>query len=643
MKRFGLLLFYFLSFIYLEVLFKIIVVGKLFRIELINMVAFVLCFAFIMYLFTKLFNKKVNKIIFLISLFLICFWFAAQMVVKGFFDFYISFSILGLSDQVGCFASKALIEIAKRIVPIIFIFIPFILGIILRKKIDFSKNDFTYFFEVFILLECSFLIYQGTLLINKNEHNSSYELYHEVNNPSVNIEKAGVINTFAIDLHRLIWGFDEKLNLNPIVIDKEENPTEKEYEYNNLDIDFDSIINSTNDSTIKDMSSYFKNSGGTKQNEYTSFFEGKNLILFMAESFNEVAVRKDTTPTLYKLANSGFVFNNYYTPTIYSTIGGEFQELTGLYANFESLTRFRSGQNTYPMGIANVFKEKGYNTYAYHNNSYVFQNRDTYLKSLGFDNFEACYNGLEKKINCHVWPQSDLEMIDNTYLDYIDSDKPFMVFYASVSGHSGYSFIENAQARKHKEEIEKLNLGYSEGPLSYLAAQMELDRALESLINKLSEKGLLDNTVIALVGDHYPYELTVDEVNEIASYKKDSKIEINHSKFILWNNKMDTIKVDKVGSQMDVIPTLYNLFGIPYDSRLFMGSDILSTEMGLAIFENRSWVSDKGKYFASSGTYEGDEDAEYIKNMNTIVNNKINMSKFIIDKDYYKLVWNYKK
>lgn len=643
MKRFGLLLFYFLSFIYLEVLFKIIVVGKLFRIELINMVAFVLCFAFIMYLFTKLFNKKVNKIIFLISLFLICFWFAAQMVVKGFFDFYISFSILGLSDQVGSFASKALIEIAKRIVPIIFIFIPFILGIILRKKIDFSKNDFTYFFEVFILLECSFLIYQGTLLINKNEHNSSYELYHEVNNPSVNIEKAGVINTFAIDLHRLIWGFDEKLNLNPIVIDKEEKPTEKEYEYNNLDIDFDSIINSTNDSTIKDMSSYFKNSSGTKQNEYTSFFEGKNLILFMAESFNEVAVRKDTTPTLYKLANSGFVFNNYYTPTIYSTIGGEFQELTGLYANFESLTRFRSGQNTYPMGIANVFKEKGYNTYAYHNNSYVFQNRDTYLKSLGFDNFEACYNGLEKKINCHVWPQSDLEMIDNTYLDYIDSDKPFMVFYASVSGHSGYSFIENAQARKHKEEIEKLNLGYSEGPLSYLAAQMELDRALESLINKLSEKGLLDNTVIALVGDHYPYELTVDEVNEIASYKKDSKIEINHSKFILWNNKMDTIKVDKVGSQMDVIPTLYNLFGIPYDSRLFMGSDILSTEMGLAIFENRSWVSDKGKYFASSGTYEGDEDAEYIKNMNTLVNNKINMSKYIIDKDYYKLVWNYKK
>ena len=88
----------------------------------------------------------------------------------------------------------------------------------------------------------------------------------------------------------------------------------------------------------------------------------------MAESFNEIAVNKELTPTLYKLVNSGFVFENFYTPTIYSTIGGEFQELTGLYAQSTSiLSRFRSGNISFPQGIANKFKEINYSTYAYHN------------------------------------------------------------------------------------------------------------------------------------------------------------------------------------------------------------------------------------------------------------------------------------
>ena len=89
----------------------------------------------------------------------------------------------------------------------------------------------------------------------------------------------------------------------------------------------------------------------------------------MAESFNEVAVSKELTPTLYKLANSGFVFDNFYTPTIYSTIGGEFQELTGLYAqSLDVLSKFRSGKISFPEGIATKFKSENYNTYAYHKN-----------------------------------------------------------------------------------------------------------------------------------------------------------------------------------------------------------------------------------------------------------------------------------
>ena len=175
------------------------------------------------------------------------------------------------------------------------------------------------------------------------------------------------------------------------------------------------------------------------------------------------------------------------------------------------------------------------------------------------------------------------------------------------------------------------DLPYSNNVKAYLATQMELDRALETLINKLNEKGILDNTVIALVGDHYPYTLSIDQVNEVSDYTRDEVVEVNRSNFILWNSEMDEpVKVDKVGSQIDVLPTLLNLFGIEYDSRLMMGQDILSDNPGVAIFSNRSWVSDYGTYFSSGKEFVPKENVEipedYVGEMNREVANKFTMS-----------------
>lgn len=646
-KRYSTFVIFFFSFIYMEFIYRMLLHKTIFITSSINMIIFILCYSILMYILTRLFREKVNRFIFYFTLIFWTIWFAAQYVVKDFFDFYISFSILQIADQVTSFLSKAVIETIKRLPGIIALAIPLVLAIILRKKIMLKKTN-----NIKIAISLCFLIlfsigYVYSLNIKKTESYSPHELFYEVNNPSLNIEKVGIINTFWVDTYRFIFGFDEKLNIENNGKDK--TTTEVNYEPNILDIDFDSIISDySNNDKIVMMSNYFKNDTGSYQNEYTGKFKGKNLILFMAESFNEIAVDKNITPTLYKLVNNGFVFKNFYTPTIYSTIGGEFQELTGLYANFSSLKKFRSGDNTYPMGIANMFKNEGYNTFAYHNNSYNFQDRNVYLKSLGFDNFLACFNGLESKVKCSgIWPQSDVEMIDATFSDYENSDSPFMVFYATVSGHAGYSFEGNSMSKKHKEEIDAFNLPYSSPVKAYLAAQMELDKALEDLINKLEEKGILDDTVIALVGDHYPYELTIKQVNEASNYEKDGKIEINHSNFILYNSTMDKVEINKVGSQIDVLPTIYNLFGLKYDSRLIVGKDILSTEDGLAIFDNRSWVTNKGKYFAATGEFvlnDGQNvEEDYISIIKKMVNNRINLSQYIIDYDYYNIAYKYKK
>ncbi len=645
-KRKSVFLIYFLSFLYMEFVYRILLYDKVFVLSNINMIIFILGFSILMYILTKIFNKKINKFIFYFTFIFWTIWFSAQYVVKGFFDFYISFSVLQIADQVTSFLGKAVIETVKRLPGIILLCLPLILVILLRKKIYFNRVNGYKFGMAIIMLIFSGIGYVYSLNIGKEKSFSPYELFYHVNNPALNIEKEGIINTFFIDSYRFIFGFEEKIYVSD---DGSGNKTKSEvepiYEANILDIDFDALLNDyQNNEKVVTLTNYIKDKY-TYQNEYTGKFKGKNLILFMAESFNEIAVRKDTTPTLYKLANNGFIFSNYYTPTIYSTIGGEFQELTGLYANFSSLKTFRNGTNSFPYGIGNLFKNEGYNIYAYHNNSYAFQDRNVYLKSLGFDNFLACYNGLEERINCHTWPQSDVEMIDSTVDDYINSEEPFMVFYATVSGHAGYSFSENAMAKKHKNEIMQLNLGYSEGPLSYLAANMELDKALESLINKLKEAGKLDDTVIALVGDHYPYELSIDEVNEISSYEKDDKIEVNHSKFILYNSDMENVNISKVGSSIDVLPTIYNLFNLKYDSRLIIGTDLLSTSDGLAMFDNRSWVTDYGSYFTTMGEFikKSDVSDDYVSKQMQIVNNKINLSSYFIDTNYYSIVSNYVK
>lgn len=648
MKKFRLRTFYlsivtFVILIYMEVIFRLLTNINVFSISIVYILIFNLFITVLFNLIGKLFDKNVNKILFLIMLFLVGFLYSVQLCVFKMFGFYFDWTLIGASGQVASFAGDGVDLVIQNIFGVTLFFMPFILYLVYNRVIVIEKGNWKnnlIKIGLSILIGLSFL---GVININKDKVNSPYKLYFNVNNIDLNVRTFGVLNTFLIDSYRNVIGFQEVLNIPNKPKDDKNNSDKdniKEYKYNNLDIDFDNLINNENNKAIKTMHEYFNNEEGTKQNEYTDYFKGKNLILFMAESFNEIAVREDLTPTLYKLVNSGFVFNNFYTPTISSTIGGEFQELTGLVAASGFLGPWKSGNNYFPFGIGKVFKDMDYNTFAYHDHSVYFQNRYIYLKSLGFDNFKGCFNGLEKSINCKIWPESDVEMIDATIDDYINSDKPFFTYYVTVSGHGGYTFSSSAMAKKHMNEVKDLNI--SEKPKAYLAAQIELDRALENLIKKLDEAGKIDDTVIALVGDHYPYYLSVDEVNEIAYYEKDGIIEINRSNFILWNNKMDIVTVDKVGSEIDVLPTLYNLFGVKYDSRLIIGKDILSTEPGLAIFGNRSWVSDKGSYFSQKNKFVPKDnvsvDDDYISYMNTLVNNRMSMSKNIMANDYYKKV-----
>lgn len=615
--------------IFFEAMFALISFDIYSKSEVLSILIYSLFSSFIMTILMTVGSEKTNKIFSYIIYFVLCFWFALEAIFKSFLQTFFSLDCFKLSDQAMGFAGETIKVIVGNIHYLILFFLPFILLIIFRKKIDLNiKENKKYLYSYIILIPLSFLSYR--LYINSTKDNkdiSLYDLYYNTNNIPLSIQKMGVLSSTGLDIYRNIFGFEDKV----IEVNYEEENNDEDlfvYEKNNLDLDLSS--NKLN----KDIKEYIDNNPGTSKNKYTGMFENKNLIFVVAESFSEIGIDKDRTPTLYKLTNNGFIFDNFYVPYYLSTIGGEFQSLTGLYPNYSTLTKWKSGENSFPYGLATTFKEKGYNTYAYHAHDGYFQNRYKYLKALGFDNFKACNMGLN--INCNMWPESDIEMIKATTNDYINSDKPFMTYYMTVSGHLDYTKEGNSIVSKNWDLVK--NLDYSDKAKSYLATQIELDRAMESLLKELENKGILEDTVIVLLADHYPYGLSLEEINELSSYKRDELFEINHNALIIYNSSMKNINITKVGMPIDVLPTIYNLFDIKYDSRLFAGSDLLSNSEGMVILDNLSWITDRGRYNSLNGKYSGDIDSDYISNINNIIQNKIIFSRNMITYDGYRYI-----
>jgi len=623
-------LIWFVILVYFEIIFSLFSYNTVLGSTLINIVLFSSLFSVVFNFFSGIF-KRVSFLRYIL-LFILGFYFSAQYVFHDVFLSYFSFSMVGMSEQLTSFMNEAIDAIVSNLHVIILFFLPFILTIIFRKKLSIGKFNI----KDYILNTLSLVLVISILVINitlgKNNLSSTYDLLFNINENALNIEKLGVLPSSVIDIYRMLFGFE-----NDFVIEEPqpELPGEIEYGYNVLDLNFSDTTNKN----IKSINNYIQSLSGTKKNEYTGMFEGYNLIYITAESFSEIGVDPVLTPTLYKLVNSGFVFTNFYTPNNASTLGGEFQSVTGLFANGTALPTWRKGTNVFPFGLSTVFEDINYKTYAYHNHTYSFQNRNKYLKSLGFDNYKGCGNGLEKLINCKIWPESDLELMSVTTSDYID-DEQFFAYYMTVSGHFQYDFDgSNTIAKRHKDKVKDLD--YSTSVKAYLATQIELDLAMEKLLATLEEKGVLDKTVIVMQADHYPYKLSLSDMNSRSSYKRDSVVEVNHNSLIIWNPNIEYKVIDKVCMSIDVIPTIYNLFGIEYDSRLFVGQDIFSDADGLAMFTNRSWVTEYGTYFASNSKFVPKVDnvpENYVETINNIVNNRINISKLIITNNYYKYV-----
>lgn len=435
----------------------------------------------------------------------------------------------------------------------------------------------------------------------------------------------------------------------------EEPPAEIEYGFNVTDIDFDSIIANTSNKTLLNVHKYVQSLSGTKKNAYTGLFKGKNLILIAAESFSKEVIDEKLTPTLYRLANNGITFTDFYQPTWGgSTSTGEYSILTGLVPTSGVSSMLKIADCDLSFTIGNKLKKEGYFSAAYHDGTYTYYSRNLTHTKFGYDTFTAFGNGLEKGVNTNIWPASDLEMMEYTLPDYINN-RPFSVYYMSVSGHGFYTNFNNGMSMKNREEVE--NLDYSTTVQAYLAANLELEHALSYLVAELEKAGIADDTVIAICPDHYPYALekgeswgnSEDYLGELYGFTVTNSAERDHNAFILWSGCLENENSDMAATissptySLDILPTLCNLFGVEYDSRLLVGRDVFSDAEALVIWPDYNWKTERGYYDYTRKQFipaEGGEaaDDDYIARINNIVKNKIAYSKAVLNYNYFRII-----
>lgn len=628
--------------VYLELIYRIFIVGNFFSLNTLSVILFSMTWMAITALIVGLFNEKVNRIISYFILFFYTLITLAQIVYYNFYDSIFSFfSLTTGTGQVMQFWQMILEVIARIWYVFALTLVPLILYYIFNKKIfKFNKLRLKD-----ILLNLVILVFSLTMILvevtydNKGVY-SLNRLIYKTHAPMLTINKTGLWSMQIIDLYRYIFGFEEEVEVSTVEEAPEEVELEKEKEYNKIDIDFESLIEKESNSTVKNMHKYFSSVVPSEKNKYTGLFKDKNLIFITAEAFDTIAIDKDITPTLYKMANNSYIFTNYYQPLYpVSTSDGEYMNLISLIPKEGVWSFYKSSKISMPMGFGTMFKNEGYTSYGFHNHTYKYYDRHLSHPNIGLS-YIGCGNGLEKKMNCKRWPNSDYEMIEATTDYYLNDEKPFATYYMTVSGHLNYNFYGNSMSARNKNKVK--NLKYSDAIKAYYAAQIELDKAMELLLKKLEEKGVLDDTLIIMGPDHYPYGLTQKQMNEVSNIDRSNKFENYHTTLIMYNPSIEKTVIDKTISGLDLLPTIYNLYGIEFDSRLLMGRDIFSDSEHIVILSDRSWITEAGRYNSVTRkftkTTEEEIDDDYIDRINSIVNNRFSMSALILDNNYYKKV-----
>lgn len=475
----------------------------------------------------------------------------------------------------------------------------------------------------------------ASFMQNELQLKSSKELFVNPDMPNIAIGQFGT-NVFVI--------LDVKTVLLPVDVEDEVQEFEKveqvvnDYTRHIDDTLWNKVIENETNKTMKTLHNYYSSKEITDKNDYTGMFKDKNLIVIMMESTNTILLNPEYYPNMYKLYTEGWAWDNAYSPrNACSTGNNEMSGMVSLFTINNTCTANIYRNNKYPEAIFNLFNEAGYTTTSYHNYTEHYYYRKVYHPNMGSGKYYGVQAlGIPYSNVYQEWP-SDVTLVEKVLEKTKDQEK-FMAWMTTVSAHQPYT-QSSTLGNKHLALFKETN--YNTSLKRYMSKLKEFDLAVGALIEGLEEQGKLDDTVIVMYSDHYPYGLTNNTLNSYFDYNVGTQRNVDKTPFVIYNTQITGTKFDEYTSYMNIVPTVANLFDLNYDPRLYAGFDILSdTYENRVVFADGSWKDPVAYYSASTGkvTYAQENvtyTAEEIKAINESIDNRISMSNLAIKKDYF--------
>ena len=606
------------------------------------------------------FNKLISKIL----VFLVSFALSAYTFFQiGFNNFIGVYASVNTKSQLGAVKDYIIDFFASFKGTYYLAFIPFILLIIyylfldkltekridkrfpLKTNIMFEPGIRT-ITSILVLTFTGFLYYtslDASFMQNKLQTISNKELFAYPSIASTTINQFGVLGFGFLDIKSTMVEAPSKVIYTAFENNGKDNSnTESKREID--DTILDEIIKNEKNTTLNNINNYIKNKDITDYNSHTGMFEGKNVIVIMMESTNDIIINKDLYPNFYKLYSEGISFKNNYSPRNSCATGNnEFSGMTGLYTIQNNCTANIFSNNTYFTSIFNIFKNAGYRATSMHDYTEQYYVRNIIHKNLGS---EAYYNANDLNIKYYNeyknWASDEDFMnaaMDITLND--TSDKPFMLWLTTVSGHQPYK-VSSVEGDKYLSITEGTD--YSMEVRRYMSKLKTFDNGLGILLDKLKASGKLDDTVIVMYGDHYPYGLKNKDISSVLTYDLDD-YEVERVPMVIYNSTIKSEVVEKYSSYINLTPTLANLFNLDYDPRYYMGTDVFSDDyLNMVAFADGSWKNADVYYNASSGSIKYYTSNEYTTDelirINNIVTNRMQISESIIRNNYFNYLEN---
>lgn len=355
---------------------------------------------------------------------------------------------------------------------------------------------------------------------------------------------------------------------------------------------------------LEEVRTDIDNNKAKPSEEYKGIAQGRNVIYLHLESMQQFLMNyklngNEVTPFLNSIYNNEntFSFSNFY----HQVGQGKSSDAENLIENsLFGLSRGSAfsqlgGINTF-QGAPNIMKNNGYTTAAFHSNTGTFWNRNNTYKNLGYDYFfdSSFFDMSPERVTNYGLNDKPFYKDSIPYLKQLQ--EPFHTKFITVSNHFPYPVVSEEDGTPNFDIPETAD----ETINGYFSTVHYADEAIEEFFNYLKEQGLYENSIIVMYGDHYGVSRArAKELAPLINMDPENMTDFDYAElqkvpFMIHVPGVEGKKVDTIGGQVDVLPTVLNLLGIDSENYTFVGNDLLSPEnKDQVVFRNGDVVSDK--------------------------------------------------